>query len=114
MPCIETKVNVEITKEKEKALKQRFGKAIALLPGKSESWLMLTFQDNCRMYFKGENDSGIAFIEVKIFGTTGHDNMERLTAELCHILKEELSIAPDKVYVKYEEVKNWGWNGGNF
>jgi len=41
MPFIDTKTNVTITKEKEKELKERLGKAISIIPGKSESWLML-------------------------------------------------------------------------
>ena len=40
MPFISTKTNVTVTKEKETELKQRLGQAIAILPGKSESWLI--------------------------------------------------------------------------
>lgn len=51
MPFINTNTNVEISKEKEIALKTRLGKAIEIL-GKSESWLMISFKDKCAMYFK--------------------------------------------------------------
>ena len=68
MPFINTKVNVKITEEQERLLKGELGKAISLIGGKSESWLMLNFEDNNRMYFKGKNEYGIAFIEVKIYG----------------------------------------------
>ena len=37
-----------------------------------------------------------------------------MTADLTAILAEELGIAPDRVYVKYEETPYWGWNGSNF
>lgn len=114
MPCIETKVNVEITKEKEEILKNKFGKAISILPGKSESWLMLSFEDKCRLYFKGTDKPGIAYVEVKIFGKADAQSYERLTAEITKILNEELGISPSRIYVKYEEVENWGWNGSNF
>ena len=114
MPCIQTKVNVKITEEKEKALKSRFGKAIEILPGKSESWLMLSFEDECRLYFKGENEQGIAFVEVKIYGKANSDAYSKLTAAITKILNEELNISPSCIYVKYEEVANWGWNGNNF
>lgn len=36
MPCIRTKVDVAISEEQEKNLKEKFGRAISLLPGKSE------------------------------------------------------------------------------
>lgn len=113
MPCIQTKVNVKISEQKEKALKCRFGKAIEILPGKSESWLMLTFEDECRLYFKGETEPG-AFVEVKIYGKANDDAYNKLTAAITKILNEELNISPDRIYIKYEETSHWGWNGGNF
>jgi phenylpyruvate tautomerase PptA (4-oxalocrotonate tautomerase family) len=113
MPCIETKVNVKITKEKEELLKARFGKAIELIPGKSEGWLMLSFEDECNLYFKGTKEPGIAFVEVKIFGKSGDEAYARLTAAITDILNQELNISPSRIYVKYEEVAHWGWNGSN-
>ena len=114
MPCIETKVNVKIPKEKEIAIKTRLGKAIELIPGKSESWLMLSFEDECKLYFKGSDEGGIAFVEVKLFGKASGDAYSKLTGAISTILNEELGISPSKIYVKYEEVANWGWNGSNF
>ncbi|HEX3038870.1 MAG TPA: phenylpyruvate tautomerase MIF-related protein [Caproiciproducens sp.] len=114
MPCIVTKVNVKITEEKEKVIKEKLGKAIALIPGKSESWLMLSFEDECRLYFKGSKNEGIAFVEIKLFGKASGDAYEKLTAAITGILNEELGISPSQIYVKYEEVSHWGWNGGNF
>lgn len=114
MPFINTKVNVEICKEKETILKEKLGKAISLLPGKSENWLMLGFEDNCRLYFRGRKDEPTAFVEVKVYGAANRDAFEKLTAEITQILGSELSIAPDHIYVKYEACEHWGYNGGNF
>jgi phenylpyruvate tautomerase PptA (4-oxalocrotonate tautomerase family) len=114
MPCIETKVNVKISESQEKSLKEELGKAIAILPGKSESFLMLTVKDGYHMYFKGKNDMPIAFVEVKIFGKASDSDFEKLTAKICEIFKSILSIDPSNVYVKYEEVSHWGWNSSNF
>ena len=44
MPCIQTKVSVKMTEQQEKTIKTELGKAISLIPGKSENWLMLTFR----------------------------------------------------------------------
>ncbi|MBQ1519226.1 MAG: hypothetical protein IIZ53_05155, partial [Ruminococcus sp.] len=30
------------------------------------------------------------------------------------ILTDQLGISSDRIYVKYSEVANWGWNGSNF
>lgn len=114
MPCIQTKVNGKISAQQEQAVKERLGKAISLLPGKSESWLMLSFEDECRLYFKGKQEAGTAFVEVKLFGGADSASYDRLTAEITKILHEELNVDPARCYVKYEETEHWGWNGGNF
>jgi phenylpyruvate tautomerase PptA (4-oxalocrotonate tautomerase family) len=114
MPFISTKTNIEITKEKEASIKQKLGKAIELVPGKSEAWLMLSFEDKVNMYFNGQSDKPVAFVEVKLFGGASAGAYDKLTAAVTKILNEELDISPSQIYVKYEEVKTWGWNGSNF
>lgn len=114
MPYISTKVNVKISKEKEDALKARFGQAISIFPGKSETYLMLSFEDECSLYFGGKNNFGIAFVDVKLFGRSDNTSYDKMTAEVTKIINEELGISPSSVYVKYEEVDHWGWNGKNF
>lgn len=114
MPFIHTKTNIPIPPEKEQALKVRLGEAIALIPGKSENWLMLGFEENCTLYFKGDKERPLAFVEVKIFGSAPDSAYDRLTAAITSILQDELGITPDGIYVKYEPVEHWGWNGSNF
>ena len=114
MPYISTKTTVKLSNEKCEAIKSRLGKAIELIPGKSEGWLMLSFEGESTMYFKGKKDKPLAFVEVKLFGKASRDAYNSLTREITDILKEELNIQPDCIYVKYEEVSNWGWNGSNF
>lgn len=114
MPFIGSKVSVKISKEKEEIIKERLGKAIGLIPGKTESFLMLGFEDEYSLYFAGEKLEKGAFIEVKIFGKANKESYDKLTAEICNIYEEELGIPQHRIYVKYEEVSNWGWNGRNF
>lgn len=114
MPFIGSKVSVKISKEKEEIIKSKLGKAIELIPGKSETFLMIGFEDEYSLYLAGEKLEKGAFVEVKIFGTASKDSYEKLTAAICNIYEEELEIPQNKIYVKYEEVSNWGWNGKNF
>ncbi|MFL0163923.1 phenylpyruvate tautomerase MIF-related protein [Candidatus Clostridium helianthi] len=114
MPFIGSKVSVKISKEKEEIIKKKLGEAIKLIPGKSETFLMVGFEDDYSLYFGGEKLEKGAFIEVKIFGKSSKDAYDALTAEICNIYEKELDIPQDKIYVKYEEVANWGWNGKNF
>lgn len=113
MPFIDSKVSVSISDAQEKELKTKLGQAIALIPGKSESWLMTGFEDNYHLYFRGDNSQPTAFIEVKVFGRENPSAFEALTAKICEIFGEVLGIAPDHIYIKYEAVASWGWNGSN-
>ena len=113
MPYIETKTNVKITSDQEKKLKEGFGKAISLLPGKSERWLMLSFAGESAMYFQGSAE-GCAMLEVKIYGRAQAAHLDSLTGSLTGIVSEVLGVAPERVYIKYEECANWGWNGSDF
>lgn len=113
MPYIHTKTNIKITKEKEVSLKSAFGNAISLIPGKSERWLMLNFTDSERLWFAGES-SPAAMLEVELFGRTTDAAYDSLTEKLTEIVSAELGIDPSRVYVKYEEIKHWGWNSANF
>lgn len=113
MPFINSKVSVSISEEQEKELKTRLGQAISIIPGKSEAWLMTGFEDNYHLYFRGDNSQPIAYIEVKIYGSENPSAFDALTGEITKIFNEVLGIAPDHIYVKYEAVTNWGWNGNN-
>ena len=112
MPYIQTTTNVAIPADKAKAIKARMGEVIALIPGKSETWLMLSFHGEESMYFQG-SDAPCAICGVKLYGRGTDAAYEKLTAALTAILREELGLAPDRVYVTYEEISTWGWNGGN-
>ena len=101
MPFINTKTNVQIPAEKETVLKEKFGKAISLIRGKSEAWLMLNFQDNCHMYFKGDGEAPCAMIEVKLYGSASPQEYEALTNNLTKIISCELNIPESRIYIKY-------------
>ena len=49
MPFISTKTNKSISDATAKTLKEAYASAIELLPGKTEKWLMLSFEGNTKM-----------------------------------------------------------------
>ncbi len=114
MPFINSKVSIKLTNEQKDAVKTRLGKAIAAIPGKTENWLMVGFEDEYSLYFQGNQNGPTAFIEVKIFGKASASDYDRLTGLLTMIFQEELKISQDRLYITYQEVENWGWNGANF
>ncbi|MBR3553371.1 MAG: hypothetical protein IKN72_08285 [Clostridia bacterium] len=113
MPYIKTKTSTPITAAQELSLKAKLGQAITAL-GKGEAWLMLEFEDNCRLWFRGENSEPLAMVEISLFGKASADQYEDMTKAVCDLLHAELGIDPEGIYVKYEEVGHWGYNGFNF
>jgi phenylpyruvate tautomerase PptA (4-oxalocrotonate tautomerase family) len=114
MPFIDSKVSVKTTPEQRKELKEKLGQAIALIPGKSETWLMIDLADDQNMYFRGEDQQPTAFIAVSVYGDADPGAFAKMTAELTKIYGDVLGIAPDHMYVKYSATHDWGWNGNNF
>lgn len=112
MPFIDCKMNVEITKEQELAIKSELGKAISLIPGKSENWLMVNIQPECSLYFRGSSDKPTAMVSVTIYGKAQPSAYDELTAQINKILSSVAGI--EEMYVSYAETDNFGYNGSNF
>lgn len=113
MPFINSKVSVKMTEQEKDTIKTKLGQALSTL-GKSEAWLMVGFEDEYCLYFKGQKAPKIAMVEVSLFGKAGAAAYDQFTSQVCTIFGEVLGIPADQIYVKYEEVSHWGWNGSNF
>ena len=113
MPYLHLRTSKTLTDEENTRLKSRFGQAITCLPGKTERWLMVDLEGGAVLTLGGEMRP-LAMVEVALFGKAPATAYETLTAEICRVLAEELGLPGDGVYVKYEEVQHWGYDGGNF
>lgn len=113
MPFINIKTNLPVPADKEESIKTAMGQAITAIPGKSESWLMVGFEPEYKLYFKGTADPA-AMVSVSIYGSTDSSSKGKLTGKISEILGDELGISPSRIYVCYAETPDWGWNGANF
>lgn len=114
MPFIRSKVSKSVTSEQETKLKKGLGKAISLVPGKSEKYLMAVFEDNCHLYFQGRNDEGIAYIEAAIFGNEAHCGYDEFSAEVTKLYHEVLDIPESNIFIRFEDISDWAEGGMNF
>ena len=106
--------NPLIGREQELELKAWMGKAIELVPGKSEEYLLLGFEDNCRLWLRSDNTEPIAYIEANIFGNEAHFGYDAFTAEVTMTFHEVLGIPPENIYINYADIPDWGAGGRNF
>lgn len=113
MPFIDSKITVAVPQEKRDAIKSELGRAVSVLH-KTESYLMVGFEDNYDLYLGGKKLSKGAYVSVSLYGAATSDDYNKMTGELCRIFEKELGIPGNAVYVTYHGVKDWGWNGQNF
>ncbi|MCB2294968.1 hypothetical protein LGK95_15890 [Clostridium algoriphilum] len=114
MPYINSTLTVKLTEGKKEKIKSKLGEIITEIPGKSEEWLMVSFNDDHTLYFRGIKKDKAAFVEIKIAGTAERKHKEVITAKVCSLFEEELSINKDSIYLVFDEIKDWGWNGNMF
>ena len=113
MPYIKITTSKTISKQNESALTEKLGEIISIIPGKSERWLMLCYEDNMRMALGGDDFLGTAMIEVSSFGRTEREVYDRFTAALTEALSETIDLSPERIYIKYQEHSIWGYSGIN-
>ena len=106
-----TKVNVPVDAEQEIKLKSRLGKAMELLPGLSEKYLLAGFESNQHFYLRGDNKEPIAYIEVNVFGNENHIGYEDFSAAITKIFVDELKISPMNIYIKFSDIAAWSVGG---
>ena len=113
MPFIDSKIAGAVSAEKKERIKSKLGEAVSLL-NKTESFLMVGFEDNYDLAMGGKKLEKGAYVAVSLFGDGTKEAYEEMTAFICDLYERELGIPKDAIYVTYHGVYNWGWNGRNF
>lgn len=113
MPFIDCKITEKLTEEKKETIKTKLGKSISIMH-KPESYLMVGIADGYDLFFAGKKMLKGAYVGVKLFGKPSATDCAKMTAAVCDILSEELGIDGSQVYVTYQGISDWGWDGGNF
>ena len=103
-----------VSEEQELQIKSRLGRAISLIPGKSEESLMVGFEDSHHLYLRGDGSQPTAYLEVSVFGNESHYGYDALTAEITRIYNDVLGIASDHIYIRYDDIRIWGASGVAF
>jgi len=114
MPFINSIISIDISEEQENLLKNELAKLMTKHFGKSEEWLMLTFDKNKTIYFAGQKKVKSAFIDFKILGTQDEYSKEQFVSDVSELYEKELDISENSIYITITEVKDWAWNGRMF
>ena len=98
MPFIDSKITVSLTPKKEEAIKTKLGEAIQIL-NKSETYLMVGFEDNYDLYMGGSKLDKGAYVSVSLFGQASPSAYSEMTKVICDILSEEQMCIRDRHFL---------------
>ncbi len=110
MPFIMARVNVPVTREQEEIIRERLGRAIEAIPGKSADSLLLGIEDGCRFYLRGKAQK-VAYIEASVFGNEDHSGFASFVQELAAVFHEVLDIPAGSIFAKFEDITAWSVHG---
>ncbi len=114
MPVIHIKTSAPLVGSTGMELLQKLSKMVAEILGKPEQYVMTTLQ-SAEMMMSGQ-DGTAAWVELRSIGGLNAEVNKRMTKKLCGLLKTELGIGPERVYINFIDIKpeNWGWNSETF
>lgn len=114
MPLLKLETSVPVAAEKKEKLILALSRILSEVTGKPEAYTMVTFGETTAS-FAGKIKS-IAFADVRGIGGLAPAVNAGISREVASLLKKELNIDPENIYITFTEVPatNWGWKGGTF
>lgn len=116
MPLIQLDTSCDLsTSEKRETLAKKLSKLAAACIGKPEQYVMACVHDKVAMTMGGAS-TATALVSVKSIGGLSNAVNQKLAAEACQLLQQELGISDDCIYLTFEELPatHWGWKAGTF
>ena len=115
MPFVDAKITTTVNDSQRDAIKSGLGSAVSVF-GKGESWLLVGIDDDYSLWLGGRKREKGAFVSVSLIGDTPDEGCSEFTARICELLRTQLGIPGENVYVTYHPMirTRWGWNGDTF
>lgn len=111
MPTIQVKSAAKISDSAKELVKAELGEAIALIPGKSEQWLMVLFGHCEDLFFQGVKSTEAALVEVGIKGQATRADFAKLAAAITQTLTKHTDLQSNSIYISFSEYENYGYAG---
>jgi len=114
MPLLKLQVSATVPDEKKESLLAESSRIIAEVTGKPETYVMVMLEEGAAAM--GGRNVSAAFADVRGIGGLTREVNAGISAGLCDLLKRDLDIEPDNVYLNFTDVPgtNWGWKGDLF
>ena len=75
---------------------------------------MTSIEDDKSLYMAERKLEKGAYIAIRLLGSVSKSTCQSLTGEICNILQDDYGISGSNIYITYQPVDLWGWNGSMF
>ena len=114
MPYIEAKLSIELNDSQKDELQAKLANAVSSAFAKPNAYIMTNIEDEKSLYMGGKKVEKGAYIEVKAFGTVAKSSYQTATKTICDMLTNDYGLNGAQIYITYQPVDLWGWNGSMF
>jgi len=114
MPYIEAKLSIKLDENQKNELQTKLANAVSSAFSKPNSYIMTNIEDEKSLYMGGEKVEKGAYIVVKCLGSIAKPSCQAATKEICATLINDYGLNGSNIYVTYNPVNLWGWNGSMF
>ena len=114
MPLLRLETSIPVAADRKEKMIISLSDILSSVTGKPEAYTMVTFADTTASM--GGKIKPAAFADVRGIGGLTPKVNAGISKEVAALLKKELNIDPENVYLTFTEVAatNWGWKGGTF
>ena len=114
MPLVKLEVSTSVPEAAKNKVLAAVSAIVIKATGKPPAYMMVTLEEG-KIVMGGRNEPA-AFADVRGIGGFTPAVNKQISKEVCELLKKELGIKPENVYLTFTDVaaSNWGWNGGTF
>jgi hypothetical protein len=110
MPYVQVTIGRKLSVPERETLKGELGRLISIIPGKTESGLIVSVQDGGSLYMGGTTEPAV-YIDLRVYTKTDPEAKKRFARELFASVTGQFGIPAARQYLTIEEYDHWGYDG---
>ncbi len=107
MPFISIRTSDKLSAEQKREINSGLGEIISILPGKELSQLMTEIIDGQSMCFAGQERSGLAFVELRLYSESPMDAKREFVSAFYQLMEKTTGLAGEDIYMNIQEFNHW-------
>lgn len=114
MPMVDSRISVKLDESQDALVHEALTQAAASALGKPAMYVMVQVQDGASLWMGGKKLEQGAYIHVRSFGSISRNAAESFAAKATEFLASKLGLDPAGIYISFEGISLWGWQGSLF